>query len=122
MKGVLEAGYPEHEMRENESSIEFLLCKVITALCSLNQICFICLNPLGKAFKKMRTCMAERCEFSFEENNLGNIFNEVKLDPDNAHFLIESAYMAFTSRNAGSYTEPFPTFLLINQEIRAKTG
>ena len=62
------------------------------------------------------------CEFRFEENNLGNIFNEIKKDPDNAHFLIETTYMAFTSGRAGALTEPFPGFLLKNQEMRAKTG
>ena len=70
----------------------------------------------------MRTCGAEVCEFRFEENSLGNIFNEIKKDPDNAHFLVETAYMAFASGRAGALTEPFPGFMLKRQEMRDKTG
>lgn len=109
-------------MRNGEGTIELLLRKVKEALTKLNQNCFICLKPLGKVFAKMRTCGEELCEFRFEENNLGNIFNEIKNDPDNAHFLVETAYMAFASGRAGALTEPFPGFLLKAQEIRDKTG
>ena len=109
-------------MIRGESTIEFLLRKVKDALCNLNQICFICLKPLGKKFAKMRTCGQEMCEFRFEENNLGNIFNEIKKDPDNAHFLVETTYMAFNSSRAGALTEPFPSFMLKSTEMRAKTG
>ena len=70
----------------------------------------------------MRTCGQEMCEFRFEEASLGNIFNEIKIDPDNAHFLVETTYMAFASGRAGALTEPFPGFLLRAQEMRAKTG
>ena len=63
------------------------------------------------------------CEFNFEETNLGNIFEEVKSDPEIAHFLIETAYMAFQSGRAADLTEPFPTFLLRNREVgRPKDG
>ena len=109
-------------MRQGEGTIELLLRKVKESLTKLNQICFICMSPLGKSYAKMRTCGKEMCEFRFEENNLGNIFNEIKNDPDTAHFLVETAYMAFASGRAGALTEPFPGFLLKAQEIRAKTG
>ena len=62
------------------------------------------------------------CEFRFEENNLGNIFNEIKKDPAIAHFLVETAFMAFSSGRAGALTEPFPSFLLKNNEQRTKAG
>ena len=109
-------------MRPGEGTIELLLRKIKHALCNLNSICFICMKLLGKAFAKLRTCGSEVCEFQFEENSLGNIFNEVKNDPDNAHFLVETAHMAFSSGRAGALTEPFPGFLLSKQEMRDKTG
>ena len=62
------------------------------------------------------------CEFSFKESNLGNIFNEIKKDPDIAHFLVETTYMAFMSGRAADLTEPFPSFLLKDREMRPETG
>jgi len=62
------------------------------------------------------------CEFRFEENSLGNIFQEIKRDPEIAHFLVETAYMAFVCKRATDLTEPFPSFLLINREVRPKIG
>ena len=70
----------------------------------------------------MRTCGGDMCEFQFEESSLGNIFFEIKKDPEIAHFLVETAYMAFVSGRAVDLTEPFPGFLLYNNEIRDKTG
>lgn len=80
------------------------------------------MTPLKKAYTKMRTCGSDACEFNFEENNLGNIFNEVKADPEIAHFLVETAFMAFSSGRATDLTEPFPSFLLKNRELRPKDG
>ena len=62
------------------------------------------------------------CEFRFEENNLGNIFNEIKNDQDIAHFIVETAFMTFSSNRAGALSEPFPSFLLKNNEMRTKAG
>ena len=62
------------------------------------------------------------CEFRFEENNLGNIFNEINKDQDIAHFIVETAYMTFSSGRAGALTEPFPSFLLKSNEMRTKAG
>ena len=62
------------------------------------------------------------CEFRFEENNLGNIFNEINKDQDIAHFIVETAYMTFSSGRAGALTEPFPSFLLKANEMRTKAG
>ena len=45
----------------------------------------------------MRSCGQEMCEFTFEENELGNIFVEVKRDPEIALFLASTAYGAFIS-------------------------
>ncbi len=70
----------------------------------------------------MRTCGASICEFSFEECDLGNIYVEVKKDPEIAHFLVETTYLAFKSVRAVDLTEPFPSFLLINKELRPKLG
>ena len=62
------------------------------------------------------------CEFRFEENNLGNIFNEINKDQDTAHFLVETAFFCFSSSRAGALTEPFPSFLLKANEMRTKAG
>ena len=70
----------------------------------------------------MRSCGQEICEFRFEENELGNIFLEVKRDPEVALFLVSTAYGAFVSSRAADLTEPFPTFLLANREMRPKEG
>ena len=105
-----------------ESSIEILISKVATTLRNMSSICFICMKPLGKTFAKMRTCGEQMCEFSFKESNLGNIFNEIKKDPNIAHFLVETTYMAFTSGRAADLTEPFPSFLLKDREMRPETG
>ena len=70
----------------------------------------------------MRTCGSEVCEFQFEESNLGNMFMEFKKDPEIAHFLVETTYMAFVSQGASYLTEPFPGFLLKEREMRHKTG
>ena len=88
----------------------------------LNSLCFVCLQPLQKAYTKMRTCGSDACEFNFEENNLGNLFQEVKADPAIAHFLVETAFMAFVSSRATDLTEPFPSFLLKDRELRPKDG
>ena len=110
------------ELRHGESFIELMLRKIKLKLSQLNSICFICLKPLGCSFRKMRTCGGAMCEFQFEESSLGNIFFEIKKDPEIAHFLVETAYMAFVSGRAADLTEPFPGFLLFNQEFRDKTG
>eukprot|EP00353_Schmidingerella_taraikaensis_P001574 CAMPEP_0185599450 /NCGR_PEP_ID=MMETSP0434-20130131/82718_1 /TAXON_ID=626734 ORGANISM="Favella taraikaensis, Strain Fe Narragansett Bay" /NCGR_SAMPLE_ID=MMETSP0434 /ASSEMBLY_ACC=CAM_ASM_000379 /LENGTH=316 /DNA_ID=CAMNT_0028228859 /DNA_START=377 /DNA_END=1327 /DNA_ORIENTATION=- len=70
----------------------------------------------------MRTCGDDVCEFRFEENNLGNIFNEVKRDPEMAMFLVGTAFSAFISSRAPDLTEPFPSFLLSRREMRPKEG
>ena len=63
------------------------------------------------------------CDFKYEENNLGNFFREVKDEPEIAHFLVESASMAFSSQRAQDLTEPFPSFLLKSREVgRPKEG
>ena len=63
------------------------------------------------------------CEFRFEEVNLGNLFSEIKKDPATAHFVVETALMAFKSGRAVDLTEPFPSFLLKAREIgRPKDG
>mmetsp|Transcript_24954 Transcript_24954/g.31121 ORF Transcript_24954/g.31121 Transcript_24954/m.31121 type:complete len:177 (-) Transcript_24954:961-1491(-) len=89
---------------------------------NLSSHCVICLRPLGKQFNKMRTCGDDVCEFRFEENNLGNIFNEVKRDPEMAMFLVSTAFSAFISSRAPDLTEPFPSFLLSRREMRPKEG
>ena len=71
----------------------------------------------------MRTCGAEMCYWRFEESNFGNIFREIKSDPDIAHFQVEMAYQAFVSNRAQDLTEPFPSFMLKNREVgRPKEG
>ena len=62
------------------------------------------------------------CEFTFEENSLGNIFAELKNDPVICEFLITTALYTFDSANAPNLSEPFPGFMLRRQEIRDKTG
>ena len=62
------------------------------------------------------------CEFQFEENMLGSIYDEVKTYPDIAFFLVETTYFAFASGRSGDLTEPFPSFLLHRRELRPKTG
>ena len=62
------------------------------------------------------------CEFTFEENSLGNIFAELKNDPIICEFLITTAIYTFNSANAANLAEPFPGFLLRSQQIRHKTG
>ena len=62
------------------------------------------------------------CEFQFEENSLGSIYDEVKMYPDIAFFLVETTYFAFASNRAADLTEPFPGFLLNKPEMRPKTG
>ena len=61
-------------------------------------------------------------KFYSEENYNGNIFMEIKRDPEIAHFLIETTYMAFISAKAIDLTEPFPSFLLKDRELRSKRG
>lgn len=70
----------------------------------------------------MRTCDQNVCQFKFEETSIGSIFREVKDDPEIAHFLIETAYMAFASNRSQDLAEPFPSFLLKEREIRPKIG
>ena len=71
----------------------------------------------------MRICGDEMCNFRYEENNLGNFFREVKDEPEIAHFLIETAWMAFNSLGAQNLAEPFPSFLLKSREVgRPKEG
>ena len=122
VKKLSENAYLDDEIIFGENSIELMLRKVRTALINLNTICFICMRPLGKTFAKMRTCGDQMCDFSFKESNLGNIFNEIKKDPDIAHFLVETTYLAFVSNRASDLTEPFPSFLLKNREMRPETG
>ena len=80
------------------------------------------MRPLGKEFAKVRSCGSQFCEFSFKENNLINIFSEVRRQPEIARFLLETAYLAFVSYRAADLTEPFPTFLLHNREKRPDAG
>ena len=50
------------------------------------------------------------------------MFIEIKKEPEIAHFLVETTYMAFVSQGASYLTEPFPGFLLKEREMRHKTG
>ena len=80
------------------------------------------MKSLGKKYKKIHTCGSKKCRYDFEEENLGNIFVEIKNDPDIALHLIEMTYMAFRSGHAHKLTEPFPSFLLLDRELRPRTG
>ena len=62
------------------------------------------------------------CEFTFEENSLGNIFAELKNDRKVSKLMITTALQAFLSGGAANLAEPFPGFLLKRQEVRHKTG
>lgn len=120
MKQVFDSGFAQ--LQAGESTLEYVVRQVKTALQKLNSSCFVCMKPLNKAYTKMRTCGSDACEFNFEENSLGNIFQEVKADPEIAHFLVETAFIAFASGRATDLTEPFPSFLLKNRELRPKEG
>ena len=62
------------------------------------------------------------CEFTFEENSLGNIFAELQNDRKVSKLMITTALQAFLSSAAANLAEPFPGFLLKRQEVRHKTG
>ena len=96
--------------------------RVTDCLENLTSSCFICLKPFEIKYHKMRSCGSTMCEFTFEENALGNIFAELKNDWAVCETLIATAIYAFQSQDAANYTEPFPGFLLFEQEVRPKTG
>ena len=102
--------------------LEWIVFEIRKTLENLNLICFICGTKFLQPMAKMSTCGAQICEFSFKENNLGNIFSEVKTDPLITKFLVETTYMAFFSQRAADLTEPFPSFLLNDRELRPEAG
>ena len=52
------------------------------------------------------------CEFTFEENSLGNIFAEIKNNKKIFEVLIATTIYTFMSGSAVNLSEPFPAFLL----------
>ena len=69
----------------------------------------------------MHTCGSAECETSLQACGLINVFQEIKKDPDRAHFLLESAYMAYNSgvfkqekhrEPAGELVRDFPSYIL----------
>ena len=113
---------PDYDRYPAEGSIERIIRQIFFQLRNLSSNCVICLKPLGKEFHKIRPCGEDVCEFQFEENELGSIFTEIKRDPEIAIFLVSTAWGAFVSNRAADLTEPFPTFLLKNREMRPKEG
>ena len=70
----------------------------------------------------MTPCVKESCKFSFEENFVGNIFADIRAYRNEAKFLLQAAQNCFASHRAADYAEPFPPFLLKNNEIRSRAG
>ena len=104
------------------SALLKILDTIVVRLKNLNAQCIICFKPLGKHFKKIRTCESQMCDFQFQSFAFGNLFAEVKRDPEIALFLTNTAYAAFKSHNAANLTEPFPPFLLKKREVRPEKG
>ena len=113
---------PDFDVKPDESCLERVLRHIKHLLLNLNSHCVICFKPLSKAYNKLRDCGEEVCAFRFEENQFGNIFNEVNCDPEIAIFQVFMAFSAFASPRAIDLTEPFPSFLLDRREIRTKLG
>lgn len=83
--------------------------------------CLVCWKKLPFSVTRMRTCDDDLCLYRFEELGLGvSVLDEVKSNAALVDVDISLAYSAVESSR--DVFEPFPAFLLANQEIRGRSG
>jgi hypothetical protein len=83
--------------------------------------CLVCWKKLPFSVTRMRTCDDDLCLYRFEELGLGvSVLDDVKSNPALVDVDLSLAYSA--AESSRDVFEPFPAFLLTNQEIRGRSG
>lgn len=109
---------PWREIEKN-AFLKFTI-EMVTYLDSVLENCPICLDPLGAPCSRIRACEKEFCEYWFEEQQGLIVYPEIKNRTDSIMLdLSLASECAFTGPTS---FEPFPSFLLINKELRSKWG
>ncbi|KAG0555660.1 hypothetical protein M758_12G190100 [Ceratodon purpureus] len=100
------------------------ICLALFISCQLRRLpgwCLVCWKKLPFSVTRMRTCDDDLCLYRFEELGLGvSVLDEVKSNPALVDVDLSLAYCAVESSR--DVFEPFPGFLLANQEIRPRSG
>ena len=90
----------------------------------MNQRCIFCHKDLQVQFLKLQTCGGDLCDMKLHMSGLLNVFRIVKKDPDTAIFLLETAYMAYSSlknkseRMSKEACRPFPSYIFDSNNIQ----
>ena len=87
-----------------------------------NERCVICHKRLEYESSRLRPCEEYFCQFRFEETFGCSIYTELKDNIKSIELDLAFANNAIISHRAKDVVEPFPTFLLLHQEIREKSG
>ena len=111
----------EYDKLNNKNPFICLALFISLQLRLLPGWCLVCWKKLPFSVTRMRTCNDDLCLYRFEELGLGvSVLDEVKNNPTLVEVDISLAYSA--AQSARDVFEPFPAFLLVNQEIRGRSG
>eukprot|EP00245_Coleochaete_scutata_P006747 TRINITY_DN2151_c0_g1_i4.p1 TRINITY_DN2151_c0_g1~~TRINITY_DN2151_c0_g1_i4.p1 ORF type:complete len:1043 (+),score=126.80 TRINITY_DN2151_c0_g1_i4:66-3131(+) len=98
-----------------------LILRILERLQKLTASCVICHTPFALPGGRIRPCSKELCLFQFEEIGLvAGVLHQVKESPDLVQIELTLANAAANS--CYDVFEPFPSFLLLSEEVRSRSG
>ena len=110
----------EEDIKENWI-LEFFRY-IFDSLNNVLQYCWICRNKLPITPTKITWWGKELWEFSFEESQGIFITPEIRKNPEAFSLDLSILAESVMGCRAGKTFEPFPSFFLLNQELRGKRG
>eukprot|EP00742_Colponemidia_sp_Colp-10_P017001 GILJ01019527.1.p1 GENE.GILJ01019527.1~~GILJ01019527.1.p1 ORF type:complete len:929 (+),score=130.45 GILJ01019527.1:154-2787(+) len=121
---IAHAYYSQHEKDISTSQVfEGLLFHIKDYLGKCTNYCVICSTRHEGDSTRLRPCNRELCLFSFEEVGLGcNVLAEIRNHPQLVNLDLTLASAAIVSNRAEQIFEPFPSFCLLHQEARTRSG
>lgn len=84
--------------------------------------CVICYKKHESESTRLKSCSKEICEFRFEEVIGFSLYAELQTYPEMVELDLSFASSTLLSSRAQSIFEPFPSFLLIKNQNRGKSG
>lgn len=111
----------EYDKLNNKNPFICLALFISLQLKLLPGWCLVCWKKLPFSVTRMRTCDDDLCLYRFEELGLGvSVLDEVQSNPALVEADLSLAFSAVESSR--DVFEPFPGFLLVNHQIRGRSG
>ena len=114
---------PMHWIQEVSANTWYnLLFSIREALVQCTNLCIFCYKKHPIDSFRLRACTEDICEFRFDEIAGFSVFAELRNHLESMQTDISIAAIAANSGRAQNVFEPFPSFLLIDRQIRGKSG